>query len=905
MRILEAKAHVASSMYRARNGARRAPMAGIGKRMLACIQACVLCLAAPPQMSLARTAPMPASEANLLLLEVRLDRHVLSGGVGAYQAGSHVLLPLGELARLLTLAIRTDPARGQASGFVLDEQRTFHLDAAQAMVTLDGRQRWFAPELVQLRADDIYVASELLARWLPVDLHVDFSAQALNVRAREPLPLQRRLERERRGERAALAGREGDPGYPRVEVPYRLWDVPVVDLTLGADALHRNGSARTNGHFAAFMAGDLLGLRSTAYLAGTTERPSVPGAASNFRITLGRDDPDAGLLGPLHARSFALGSVTLPALSNVARTSPLGNGITISNAPLSQSLSFGRHSLRGDLPPGWDVEFYVNEALIGYQQSRADGRYAFDDVPLIYGPNEFRLVFHGPRGETRVERQTLLFDQSLLRPGEIHYRLAAHEDRRDDQRAIAQFDWGLTRQLSTTAGLVSLPLAGAQHRYANLGLRAQWESFFVTGDMVRSGSGSLAEVALQTRLGGLRLGFSRVGLTKDFFSEEFLPAADGIRFRDRARLDWIAPVHRSLNLPMTLETKYEQLRSGASNAETALRVSSGWRGVFLTQQFGRQRQDRAVSTIGATQLSSRIGAFGVRGGVSYTLTGEKRMTDGSLAMDQRLAEGLLSTASVARSFELAETRYSVGFTKGIGAYGLRVAAGRSSKGETTLGIQLLVAMAREPREGVWRFDALPMADTGAVSARVFLDRNLNGIEDAGDEPLPGVAFTVDGGRHPARTNKSGTAHLSRLPTAQHVNVAVDTSTLEDPQWAMRRKGVRLVPRPGKSHSVDFPIIVTGEVDGTVYVVDGPQKRGIGGIELELVDRQRRVVARATTASDGFYIVEAVPPGTYQLRIPRAQLRPFELIDTGARIVTMSAEGDFVNAVDMDLIADWE
>lgn len=892
-------------MFGVRNGVRHALRGRIGKRILACLQACVLCLAAPLNTGWAQSTPLPAGEADLLLLEVRLDRHVLSGGLGAYQSGRHVLLPLGELSRLLTLAIRTDPERAQASGFVLEEQRSFHLDAANAMVTFDGRQRWFAPDLVQVRDDDIYVASELLARWLPIDIEVDFSALALNVRPREPLPLQRLLERERRGEQTGRAQPEVERGYPRTEVPYRLWDTPVVDLTLGADALHSHGDTSANGYFAAFLTGDLLGLQSTAYLAGTTQRPTAQDIASNFRITLGRDDPDAGLLGPLRARSFALGSVTIPALAHVAHTSPLGNGITVSNAPLTQSISFGRHALRGDLAPGWDVELYVNEALVGYQRSRSDGRYAFDDVPLIYGPNDFRLVFHGPQGQTRVERQTLLLEQSLLAPGQFHYRLAAHEDRRDEQRAIAQFDWGLTRRLSMTAGLISLPLGGVQRRYVNAGLRAQWQPFFVTGDVVRSESGSLGEVALQTQLAGLRLGLSRAGLTKGFASEEYLPAADGIRWRDSARLDWVVPVHPALNLPVTLEATREQLRSGASNVQAALRVSGAWHGVFVTQQMRWQRQDGIDTSTGATQFSSRIGSLGLRGGISYALNGGSRINEGAAAIEQRVAEGALLTASVAHSMDLDETRYSVGFTKGLAAYGLRVEAGRSSRGDTSLGVQLLVAMAREPREGVWRFDALPMADTGGVSARVFLDRNLNGVEDEGDQPLPGVGFHVDGGRHPARTNAQGTAYLYRLPTRQHVDVAVDASTLEDIQWASRPKGARLVPRPGKSHTLDFAVIVTGEIDGTVFRVDDRHKRGTGGIELELLDAQRRVVARATTASDGFYIVEAVPPGTYRLRIPRPQLQAQGLIDTGIRIVTVSPEGDFLNGVDFDLIGDWE
>jgi hypothetical protein len=568
----------------------------------------------------------------------------------------------------------------------------------------------------------------------------------------------------------------------------------------------------------------------------------------------------------------------VPALAHVARTSPLGNGITLSNAPLTQSISFGRHSLRGDLPPGWDVELYVNEALVGYQQSRADGRYAFDDVPLIYGPNEFRLVFHGPQGETRVERQNPAARSVSAAAGAVC--LPACGARRRAQRSACDRAVRLGADAPDLAdGGPGQPAAGrgAPHRYANLGLRAQWQPFFVTGDIVRSGSGSLAELALRGRLGGLRLGLSRVGLTKGFISEEFLPAVDGIKFRDRVRLDGIVPVHPALNVPITLEAKRDELR---------LRY---------------QNQDRVRSTTGATQLSSRIAALGVRGGIGYELSGGRRVTEGSLAIDHRLAQGLLLTGSVAHSLASAQTRYSLGFTKGVGAYGLRVAAGRD-----------------QPRRAVARRDGARAARGHLALRRAADGRQRRRLGACFPRPQPQrdrrrrrsslARRRLHGRRRQASGAHERPRHRAPVPPADAPACrcrARRLEPMEDPQWASRQKGVRLVPRPGKSRSLDFPVIATGEIDGTVVVVDGAQKRGIGGIELELVDLQRRVVARATTASDGFYIVEAVPPGTYQLRIPRAQLRPLGLIDTGMRIVTMSAEGNFINAVDMDLIADWE
>ena len=59
-----------------------------------------------------------AAEAQVLVLEVQLDRHILSDSLTAYQEGHQILLPLGELARLLTLAIAVQPELGSASGYI-------------------------------------------------------------------------------------------------------------------------------------------------------------------------------------------------------------------------------------------------------------------------------------------------------------------------------------------------------------------------------------------------------------------------------------------------------------------------------------------------------------------------------------------------------------------------------------------------------------------------------------------------------------------------------------------------------------------------------------------------------------------------------------------------------------------
>ncbi len=177
-------------------------------------------ISAAPTAAAAGQLPLRASdELNLVLLEVQLDESVLADAITSYQVGRETFLPLGELARLLTLAIRASPEQGTAEGFVLSEARSFSLNVAQARITLADQAQQFDPALVRLQSDDIYVASSLLSRWLPLDFEVNLSSLMLRVKPRERLPLQERLERERQAAKIGARGGYQDPGYPPTPCP--------------------------------------------------------------------------------------------------------------------------------------------------------------------------------------------------------------------------------------------------------------------------------------------------------------------------------------------------------------------------------------------------------------------------------------------------------------------------------------------------------------------------------------------------------------------------------------------------------------------------------------------------------------------------------------------------------------
>jgi hypothetical protein len=841
--------------------------------------------------------PQPSAqhaEPNLLLFEVRLKQYVLSDSLMAYQVGRDILLPLGEMAKILTIGISTHPERGVASGFILHEDRTFSLNMGQQAVIRGGQTEYFDPSLVLIKTDDIYVSINLLSVWLPVDFDVDMSTLVLSIQPREPLPLQLRLERERLAAEAESHGRYQDPGFPRHDEPYALVGMPFIDQTLAFQLNHGHGDTQDDFSYTGYLTADLFGMESLLFV-NDSKQDSSP----DVRFTLGRHDPGARLLGPLHARSVELGNVPVPGITNISLTNPTGNGAVFSNRPLTQPDMFNLHTLQGNLPPGWDVELYYNDALIGFQRSNPDGLYTFADQPLLYGPNEFRLVFHGPLGQLRVERQVFYLEDSLPRPGEFFYSLVGHQDSDYNLHAQALFDYGVVDHLAINGGAVELPVAGTQERYTNLGMRIYWDAMILSGDWInQQDGGQLIEESLNSRFGNFSIDL-RLAQLNHFTSELYLPTFDPVRLRDTLRISGVIPA-TYLVLPVTVEATRDHLESGDDNINVTGRISAFFFSTSITSETSWLSISGENSTFGNLQVSRRLAGVGFNGQINYTLQPENKLQGAALTATQDLGLGYLLNLGLAHTFTEPETLYTAGVSKNLGRFGFSINSSYSTTGDVAVGMQLFVATGVEPRRSEWFFDAQPMANTGSISARVFLDHNLNGVKDPGEESIKGAALTLNGGRQAPKTDADGIAFLIHLPVFAYTDIAIEPASLEDPQWMAKPGGIRVVPRPGKVIEVELPVVMTGEIDGTVYISDAEGKRGIGDVQLELVDDSGAVVGRATSGSDGYYIVPSVLPGKYKLRISPDQLIRLKLNDPGGKPVTMSSDGDFVYGVDFVL-----
>jgi cell division septation protein DedD len=839
-------------------------------------------------------------EEELLLLAFELRHRRLADAIPAWPGTDDVLLPLGELSRLLGLGIEIDVRTGTAQGFLVRQDQTFTLDAAAGRVEVAGSVSGWDPGEVEVHREDLFVASRRLEVWLPIDLSVDSRAATVTATPREPLPVELREQRQERA--ARLGGPLAEsPRYPRHREPHRIagWPAADVEARLSTETSSEAGSDTTDLRVSAFTTGDLLFMDSSLFFAGDVDDP-----LGELRWSLARRDPDGRLLGPLDATEIVLGESLFPGLDLVAPASS-GPGVFLSNYPLDQPDQFDRHTFRGTLPPGWEVELYRGRELLGLTAGTQTGFYVFPDVPLRFGLNVFRLVFYGPRGERRQQERVIHVGETQAPPGEVRYRLVAQEPDTLTSRGMLEVDYGLGRSLSLGLAAAALETApgeaeSGRREYGKIALRGSWSRMLAAVDYAVEGDGGSAlQASVLTRWRRIGVLLQHAEL-QDYRSDAFRGPFPDIARRTTLRLDGSFP-HLAF-LPLALELQRDELESGGAISELRARVSTSRRGFFLTNQLTWRLPDGipgASSSGTGNLLASRFGLrYALRGEVTYTAEPTWEVDGLALELERHLARGYLLTLGARQALGSDRSQFRLGLTRVRGAFGWGVEANVSDDGDLRAIATLNVGVARDPLRHVWETDARPLASQGAAAVRAFLDLDGDGVHRTGEPPLEGIGFVVGGLPHPARTDENGVAFLSRLPAYRAMDLEMAPRTLDDPMWTPAIAGVEIVPRPGATVSVDFPVVGTGEVTGTLRVSDGNERWEGAGWRVQLIDEAGNLERETIAAYDGFFDLTGVPPGRYELRPVPAP--GWSVVETDQRTVEVDPTGTILDGRDLSV-----
>jgi hypothetical protein len=859
-------------------------------------------------------------EDDFLIFEVRLRNEILADALPAIQCDEHVYVPLGELCMILEFPIATDAAAGRAAGWFLAEDRSFSLDAEKREARVRGLPLPYEERGVLVEPDDVYVEIELLGRWFPLDLAVDLRNLLLRIDSREPLPLEQRLERERRRERVLRNRRLLDrPSYPTARSPYRRLGWPSLDLSLEfSHQDERDPPGRIS--YSDFTTFDLLGLGTEFFIDGNHND-----GVREVRLVGGRADPEGHLLRQLRATEFSLGDVFNSQSPLIAR-SQKGRGVSVSNFPRDHPAEFDRTIIRGEGLPGWEVELYRNGALLDFQVIGSDGRYEFEDVPLLYGLNLFQQVLYGPQGQRREESQRFYVGPRLIEPGVGHYRLAVNQHREDliqvaddlddpdprkgDVRVSAEYERGLHRRLSAALSLVRLPLdEGATadpHTYVGTSLRSSLGTVYAVWDAAFDVDGGWAsQAALQTRALGMNL-LAEYGRFRDYRSER-LEDPDLLEHSARARID--GGTTFAVPFSLSLEVEHERRQSGRNDSDLRNRLSLVLPRVFLTNELEWRSSSGGPTDVpntswGKLLLNSHVRRIPLRGGIRYSLKPDGELQNVLLSADSPPGPHGRLTLDLEGNLEgPRRITYSLGWNRTFQHCAVAVRGSYRDDGTFAGSTSLNASLGRDPANRTWSVHGRPLAATGVTLARVRLDRDGDGVAGPTDEPIPDVSFLVNRGhRRTVRTNERGEALLTDLSSQRPVDVTLDPDSFADPFWIFQPEGYSVIPRPGAAAEVEFLVQETGELDGTVFLRRPGDVREAAGVPLELVTTNGTVIASVKSAFDGFYLFEKVPYGSYVIRVDSSWADRIIMGGTSRRNVTLDAENPVRSGLDFFLVA---
>ena len=852
---------------------------------------------------------LPIDEEDLLVLEVRIGNTSSGHGLIAYPHGEKALLPLGEICSILELAVLVDPHAGRADGWIIDESRTFVLDIPNRTVTIDGNLSPLPDRCLALDETDIYVEQSRLAQWLPIDLDLNLPRMHVKITPRELLPFQSRLKRdEQRSIWLATRGRS-ELQYTRHVAPYRMWSWPMIDATMGLTS-NRNGSSQ---RLSLHSNTDLGGLSSNIFLSHSRDAER---SFTSTRIKAGRWNPQGGLLGPASATRYEFGDLhiaRIPLISSRVQ----GTGAMISNQSLHRSREFDTTDIEGDAPAGWEAELYINGALYDFLTVGDDGRYVFERVPLIVGPNVFRTVLYGPRGETRevVEHANispqmsdvgqLKYTVSVVREGDalLHSGLPELADDSKPWNRQMELAYALSSRYALVGNVSQLNIAGTPESFSSLANHASLGKFYLEGILARAGNGGDAwSLGLQTRAGRHNI-VARRTRNNDYRAES-LDGNKYVHAQTTVRTSGNLLETRRRNLFYSFSAYDRVFRDSdlLDEREYQMRLSTGFRKLMLSHYLDLRDRDYVDGSVrewrGTQLMRTWLGPVSVRGDLNYDLS-PGRLRSATATFNYTPAQTFRATARAGHYFRDAAglDNISLEFTRLFDHFTLGCNMSYYESLGASFGLTIGTFLARDVRAGQWASAHRPMSNRAIASVRTYVDLNGNRVFDGDDEPLAGVGFLNLTPWKKIRTNAEGYAFLPGLLVHRPQVIELNLPTISDPFLKPIEKGATVVGHPGGIVDVEFPFTYAGEIEG-MLVDGGHPDRPVRHVGLELLNAAGEQVATTVGEFDGFYYLPDILPGEYEIRvIPRTvNQRIFEV--PAPHAISIPSSGGFLTGPDI-------
>ncbi len=845
-----------------------------------------------------------------LILAVRRKNELISTEVVGVERGFNYYLPVLGMARVVLFPSQGDLANSRVSGVFFDPQNDYSIDVNRGIFTVRG-ESFELPEGSFIVRDlgqnigDIYVTPEILNQIWPLDLEINFSELTVDIKTKKLLPYER--ERERKKRQARLAGQEEEKDGPKFEFisnTYKLLGRPLFNISESVSWDQEEDQITNNLNITG--RGDMLGASADYTINMTSDRDEALDL-NNLRFRLTRQDMGDGSL-PFGLKLLQAGDVD-------AKPSPLiskfysGRGAYLSTSSRPRNQAFDEITVDGTAEPGWEVELYRGRELIDFGFVDETGQYRFENVPLNYGRNNMRVVLYGPQGQIEERAEDYRIKRTQLRPGQTTMEASILDngvplfdvkDKKTDtdvnSTKYIRLNRGISPWMTGFATFTQTPsfIEGEEKKYVTAG--AEFNALGGAGQVELYkdlDGGNIVDTRFSTGFAGVNTSL-RTSFLQDFESREAGFGANAKTFEGEFRASKTFSFEDS-SLSLSADTQHIKRENGNKSTRTS-----------TSQSMSRDRYT----------LSNTVGT-------SYT-NGDRTSTDGALSLNTVLSPRWNLRSSLKYDFhpetEVDSARIDLRYSDldKFGA-GIDIDQGLNDSNETHVGLnasydfstflgsadldwdsedgldlilRASTTLGPDGPDGNYILTTDYQGHSTALKVRLFHDKDSDGDFGGDDEPVEGGKVFVNNFRTKPSDSEGYIELLGAGPPGL-VDIKVDQESLPNPFLVPIKDGYSTILRPRTKPYIEFALIESGSIDGTVRFADG---RPIPGLIIQLLSHDGVVLQEAPTLSDGFYVFEFVKPGTYTV-----QVSPSHEINVPPMTVSVTSEEIFAYGVDLILL----
>ncbi|MFT6907860.1 MAG: hypothetical protein ACJAS1_004547 [Oleiphilaceae bacterium] len=850
-----------------------------------------------------KTSPVTGiPEGQDLILSLYIDKLYLAD-VFAYKSRTGAKISLGSFFKIVDFPIQIDFTQKLAKGWFINESNQFLLDFSETalknkhiQVTINGQTSFIQSSDFIIEENEVYVDGDLLSRWFDLNLSYNFTDLLVKLLPSHALPIQLRLARENR---AVITNNKSVSVMPWKESNYQMLSSPMVDVQL------QTSTDNNNNNFSSYsMLGshDLAYMNADYFIAGDTNKE-----LKNTRIKFSKYSETGKIFGFLPATNFEIGDIR-PVSIGTTYNSNINRGVLLSNNATNKTDN-NRININGDIQPDWDVELYRNDILIDKQTSVQKGRYEFNDIDLLFGENDFEMILYGPQGQVEKEYKTVYVDKNVLSNSESSYGLSISQLGKSllgiDNFAqtgtegilvSGAYNQGITDWFSISLGQSTLFSDESDNEYnynAGVNLTA-FERLLLHSDInvnQRNEHNILFTAKTSIANHSLFYSFQENNIKK---RSQLLKMNGSLLFNSGSS---------RINYANQLQYRDDAFGNSTKSFFNQLSYVAGRYSVQHGLRWQQQQNQIGSNDFlqGSLQVQGTIGPVFTRFSSSYTIKPTSELTNISTQLSWQLLHKVQSNIRIDYVPKSEKYNVNLGINWQHDAFNLSTYYNYNDDKNWSLGLFVRFGFGYDIDNNRSFMSPTGLTSTGSVNARVFEDENINGIYDDGENLIEGAKIKAVQVLRQGVSDEDGFALIKGMPTNIITDIILQQNTLGDPFLIPATKGVAITPRKGFLQTIDYPVVTSGEIDGSVYVT---HKNGIENIlpyaTMQLRNEEGELVDTTDTEFDGYYLFVDLIPGKYTVSIADDYIQKNKLQSSEGLRVNLTTQGDVINGSDISL-----